>query len=70
MVRKPSTTNFQTQKRFEKFHYKYIPLCNFVCLKLSFKASESVNLLIFTCRALFLAKISYIGTTLHVKIYS
>lgn len=41
-----------------KICYKYIPLCSFVCFELSFKAYESLKLVIFACWALFLAELS------------
>lgn len=43
-----------------KICYKYIPLCSFVCFELSFKAYESLKLVIFACWALFLAERSLI----------
>ena len=43
LVRELSPTNFQTQEIAEKIYYKCIPLCSFVCLELSFKASESLK---------------------------
>ena len=41
-----------TQLNFEKIFYKSISLCNFACFELSFKASESLKLLIFRCELL------------------
>ena len=42
----PTHKNFQTQWNFEKIYYKCIPLCSFACFELSFKASESLKILI------------------------
>ena len=64
-------SNFQTQLNFEKIYYKCIPLCSCVCFELSFKAPESLKLLIPFCRALHLVKTFLnIGTTFAAKIYS
>ena len=52
-------TNFETQVKIEKICYKCIPLCSCVCFELSFKASESLTLLVPPCGALLhLVKIS------------
>lgn len=54
-----SLTNFKPIN-FEKIYYKLIPLCSCVWFKLSFKASESLKLLILPCRALNVASKKFI----------
>ena len=53
---------------FEKIYYKYIPLCSFICLELSFKVSESLTFIIFPGGEIFLVKISKIYTYILIQI--
>ena len=55
-----TSTDFKTQKLFEKFYYKCIYLCNFICLNFSFNISDSCKILIPPMQTLCIIKISLI----------
>ena len=66
----PRPRNFQNEN-FEKIYFKCIHIRNFICFELSFKASESLNLLISSLWVpMFCQNFLNISTPFGVKLYS